>query len=106
EDFRKRLSERNATFKNRYAYQLDMKKKLSNELNRDRYGIPILNREEYGKRIDEVNEATARTTIDEVFDLRNMTMVFYGDADRLRKIVAKLDPAREPTVLEKEVLID
>jgi predicted Zn-dependent peptidase len=104
-DFQERLAERNATFKNRYAYQLDLKKKLSNEINRDRYGIPILTKEEYYQRIDAVTLATAKKTIAEVFDPKNITMVFYGDAERLKNILTKLDSSVKITLLEKEILI-
>jgi predicted Zn-dependent peptidase len=103
-DFKQRLAERNETFKNRYAYQLEIKKKLWNEVNRDRYGIPILDRGEYVKRIDAVNYSTARKVIGEVFDLRNLTMVFYGDADRLQKILHHAAPGITPVVLGQEVL--
>jgi len=106
DDFKKRLSERNETFKNRYAYQLDIRKKLSNEVNRDRYGVPILEREKYGRRIDAINYVTARKVIESVFDLQNLTMVFYGDAERLQKILNAVDSHIVPTVLEKEILIE
>ena len=105
-EFKERLTERNATFKNRYAYQLDMRKKLTNEVNRDRYGIPILGRESFNKRIDAVNYGTAKQVIDEVFDPKNITMVFYGDAERLSRTLASLRPAIKITVLEKEVLVE
>ena len=104
-DFQQRLSERNGTFKNRYAYQLDIKKKLWNDVNRDRYGVPILDREEYNKRIDAITLNTAQQVIKEVFDPKNMTMVFYGDAERMQKILGKVDPKMKMTVLEKEVLV-
>lgn len=104
-DFQERFAERNTTFKNRYAYQLDLKKKLSNEINRDRYGIPILDKEQYYQQIDAVTLSTAKKTIGEVFDPKNMTMVFYGDAARLKTILAKLDPSVNITLLEKDILI-
>ncbi len=105
QDFRHRLAERNTTFKNRYAYQLDIRKKLWNEVNRDRYGIPILDRQEYHKRIDAVTFTTAKKVIDSVFDVHNIMMVFYGDAERLQKILSNVDSAIKPIVLEKEILI-
>ncbi|GEM_PF-1920016 len=105
-EFIERLAERNATFKNRYAYQLDIKKKLTNEVNRDRYGIPILDQESYNKRIDAVNYGTAKQAMDEVFDPKNITMVFYGDAERLRRTLGSLSPAIKITAFEKEVLVE
>lgn len=104
--FRERLAERNATFKNRYAYQLDIRKKLTNEVNRDRYGVPILDQQSYNKRIDAVNAATAGKVIEEVFDPKNMTMVFYGDAARLTKILTGIRPPVNLFVLEKEILVE
>jgi hypothetical protein len=106
QDFRQRLAERNETFKNRYMYQLDIKKKLWNEVNRDRYGIPILDRERYNARIDKVNYVTARKVIDEVFDDRNITMAFNGEAKRLKPILSSLEREMKITVLEKEALVE
>ena len=103
--FQERLRQRNATFKNRYSYQLDVKFKLASRVSRDRYGIPILGREAYNSRIDEITEITARRVIDEVFDDRNLCLVFYGDAERIRRILAGCDSSIRCTVMEKEVLI-
>ena len=105
-DFRERLSQRNATFKNRYAYQLDLKYKLSSEVNRDRYGIPIFDREEYNRRIDAVTQASAQKVIRELFDSRNLCMVFYGDAERIQRILAGVDPLISISVLDKERLVE
>lgn len=103
--FQDLLALRNETFKNRYAYQLDVRFKLTSEVNRDRYGIPILDKESYYKRIDDVNAQTADTVIDEVFDSENITMVFYGDAERIKNILTGYDPTIKIKVLEKEVLV-
>jgi zinc protease len=105
-EFQERLSHRNSTFKNRYAYQLDLKYKLSSEVNRDRYGVPILDQESYYKRIDAVDLQTAKRTIGEVFDPENMTMVFYGDAGRITSILKKMDPGVKITVMNKDVLVE
>src|SRR5205823_2183582 len=98
-DFQTRLAGRNETFKNRYAYQLDIRKKLTNEVNRDRYGIPILDREAYNRHIDAVTSASAGAVIDKVFDPDNLTMVFYGDAGRISGILSKLTPSVTMSVL-------
>jgi zinc protease len=105
EGFQQLLARRNDTFKNRYAYQLDLRFKLASEVSRDRYGIPILDRDAYFKRIDTVTQETARKVIREVFDTTNVTMVFNGDAERIKGILKKIDPSIRVTVLEKEVLI-
>ncbi|MDE3057137.1 MAG: insulinase family protein [Bacteroidota bacterium] len=105
-EFQGRLAQRNATFKNRYAYQLDLKYKLSSEVNRDRYGIPILDQESYYKRIDAVTLQTARRTIGEVFDPKNMTMVFYGDVPRISSILKEMDAAVKITVMNNDVLVE
>ena len=104
-NFLDRFADRNEAFKNRYPYQLDLKKKLSNEVHRDRYGIPILGREEYNRCIDAVTPATARKVIGELFNPKNLTMVFYGDAERLSGIVGRLDPPVKVEILEKEALV-
>ncbi len=104
--FQEKLSQRNSTFKNRYAYQLDLKYKLSSEVNRDRYGIPILDQESYYKRIDAVNSRTAKKMIREVFDPANMTMVFYGDAVRITSILKRMDSTTKITVMDKDVLVE
>lgn len=101
-----RFADRTETFKNRYAYQLDIKKKLSNEVHRDRYGIPILGQEEYNRRIDSVTPESAGKVIREVFDIENLMLVFYGDAARLTNILRHLDSKIEIEVLEKEVLVE
>ncbi len=103
--YQQALARRNATFKNRYAYQLDPRFKLTSEVNRDRYGIPLLTKEQYYAKIDAVNSSTATKVIQEVFDAKNLYMVFYGDAERIRPILQKTDPAIKITVLEKEVLV-
>ena len=105
EGFQERLAQRNAAFKNRYSYQLDLKFKLASRVNRDRYGIPILDRESYNKRIDEVTDMSTRRVIDELFDDRNMCMVFYGDAERIQNILARCDSSVRCSVMEKETLI-
>ena len=103
--FQERLAQRNATFKNRYSYQLDLKFKLASRVNRDRYGIPILEKEAYNNRIDAVTDISAQRVIDELFDDRNLCMVFYGDAERVQSILADCDAAVRCTVIEKEALI-
>ncbi len=105
EEFHKRLAQRNATFKNRYSYQLDLKFKLASRVSRDRYGVPILDREAYNSRIDAVTDISARRVIDELFDDRNLCMVFYGDAERIQRILTGCDSSVRCTVMEKEVLI-
>jgi zinc protease len=105
EGFQERLSQRNSTFKNRYSYQLDLKFKLANRVGRDRYGIPILGREAYNSRIDAVTDISARRVVDELFDDRNLCMVFYGDAERIQKILTVCDPSIHCTVMDKEALI-
>ena len=103
--FRERLGQRNATFKNRFAYQLDLRFRLSSRVSRDRYGIPILEKEAYNSRIDAVTETSAKKVVDEVFDDRNLCMVFYGDAERIQRILTGCDSSVRCTVMEKEVLI-
>ena len=105
EGFQERLLQRNATFKNRYSYQLDLKFKLASRVSRDRYGIPILEREAYNSRIDAVTDISARKVIDELFDDRNLCMVFFGDAERIQRILAGCDSSVSVTVMEKEMLI-
>ncbi len=105
-DFQDRLSQRNATFKNRYSYQLDLKYKLSSDLNRDRYGIPILGRDAYNRRIDSVTQASAQKVIREVCDSRNLCMVFYGDAKRIQKILTGVDASISVKVMDKESLVE
>ena len=92
--FSGKTGQRNATFKNRYSYQLDLKFRLASRVSRDRYGIPILEREAYNSRIDAVTDISARRVIDELFDDRNLCMVFYGDAERIQKILADVRPVR------------
>jgi zinc protease len=104
-EFQQGLTRRNAAFKNRYAYQLDPAFKLAREVNHDRYGVPILSREEYYSKIDGVTSSTARKVIEEVFDTENIFLVFHGDADRIKPILQALDPSIKITVLEKEILV-
>jgi zinc protease len=103
--FQERLAQRNGAFKNRYSYQLDLKFKLAGRVSRDRYGIPILDRDEYNSRIDAVTDISARRVVGELFDDRNLCMVFYGDAERIQKILTLCDPSIHCTVMEKEALI-
>ncbi len=105
-DFQEGLARRNIAFKNRYAYQLDPNFKLASIVNRDRYGIPLLPKEEYYRKVDAVTLESARKMIQEVFDTKNMQMVFYGDVDRIKPILEKTDPSIRITVLEKTVLVE
>ncbi len=105
QEFQDRLVQRNTTFKNRYSYQLDLKFRLASRVSRDRYGIPILERDAYNSRIDAVTDISTQRVIDELFDDRNLCMVFYGDAERIRKILADCDSSIQVTVMEKERLI-
>ncbi|MFA6541755.1 MAG: insulinase family protein [Bacteroidota bacterium] len=100
-----RLRERKASFKNRYSYQLDINYKLTSRINRDKYGFQILDRNEYFNEIDSVTETMAAETIRQVFDLHNMTMIFYGDSHRISSIISKIDPAIPITVFDKSDLI-
>jgi len=106
DNFRSRLKGRNETFKNRYAYQLDLKFKLVSRVQKDRFGIPLLDRESYGNRIDHVTSESAQRVIDEVFNLRRLSMVFYGDAGRNQRGLSRLDGATPITILEKEQLAE
>ena len=105
-DFRERLDERRDTFKNRYAYQLDLKRKLLNEVHRDLYGIPILDQESYNRIIDAVTQESASQAIREIFDHENMTMVFYGDEKRIRSLLGQFDRKVEVTAMRKEELTE
>jgi len=105
-DFQEGLARRNNAFKNRYAYQLDPNFKLASVVNRDRYGVPVLPKEEYYRKVDAVTLETAQEMVQEVFDIKNMQMVFYGDADRIKPILEKIDPTMKITVMEKTVLVE
>jgi predicted Zn-dependent peptidase len=104
--FRDRLKERNETFKNRYAYQLDLKFRLGSRINKDRFEIPILERNEYNARIDNVTAGSTRRVIAELFDLDRMVLVFHGDVDRIRSTIAGVDGSIPVTVLEKDKMIE
>jgi predicted Zn-dependent peptidase len=104
-DFQVRLAGRNETFANRYAYQLEPKRKLTNAINEDRYGIPVLDREGYQRAIGAVTASTAAAVIREVFAVERLAMVYYGDAGRLTPLLAGLDGSRTPTVIESGLLI-
>ncbi|HEX9656280.1 MAG TPA: pitrilysin family protein [Bacteroidota bacterium] len=104
-DFQEGLARRNNAFKNRYAYQLDPNFKLASIVNRDRYGIPLLPKEEYYRKVDAVTLESAQKMVQEVFDTKNMQMVFYGDVDRIKPILQGADPSIKITVMEKEVLV-
>lgn len=103
--FQQGLARRNAAFKNRYAYQLDPRFKLTSEINRDRYGIPVQTKDEYGAKIDAVTLATAKKMIQEVFDHKNMHMIFYGEVERIKSILEKTDPLIKVIVLDKNILV-
>jgi len=105
ESFTNRLTERNETFKNRYAYQLDLKFKLVSRVNRDRYGVPILDREAYRRRIDRVTRESALRVIDDLFDPKRLSMVFYGDADRVQRALHDLGFPIRTTIIRKELLV-
>jgi predicted Zn-dependent peptidase len=106
EEYKERFIQRPMTFKNRYNYQLDPKFKLSAQLHRDLFGIPILSREEYYERIDAVTPMTTRKVLDDVITPHRMFMVFYGDSDRLAPILTALDSSISIRVIKKEDLID
>ncbi|HTX18862.1 MAG TPA: pitrilysin family protein [Bacteroidota bacterium] len=105
EGFLGRLRERNETFKNRYAYQLDPKFRLASRVHFDRYGVPILGRKEYNDRIDAVTIESVQRVVGELFDTSRMAMVFHGDRDRITRALAAADPEIAVTVLQKEELV-
>ncbi len=88
QDFIERLSERPSSFKNRFVYQLDKKYAISSRVQFDRYGVPILTKEQYYKEIDAASESVACDIIKNIFLTSNLTMVFYGDATRISKILS------------------
>ncbi len=104
-DFLERLKGRNETFKNRFAYQLDLKYKLLSEIMFERFGIPILTKEEYYRKIDSVTLENALSTISEVFNPNNLTMVFYGDKERISKIIEHTIIGAEINIIDTNVLI-
>ena len=104
-DFIEKLKLRNNTFKNRYAYQLDLKYKLMREILFCKYGIPILSKEEYFAKIDEVTFEKANQVISEIFDLNKLLMIFYGDANRITKIVEHTIIGAEIKILQPNILI-
>ncbi len=105
EDFLSRLSERNSSFKNRFAYQQDLNYKINSRINRDKYGVPILNQEEYFAEIDAATIEFSLRTIKEIFTLRKLMMVFYGDSKRITSIVSAIDPSIPISTFDKSELI-
>ncbi len=71
----------------------------------NRYGIPILTKDEYYAKVDDVTIASAKKMIQGVFDTKDLFMVFYGDVDRIKPILQQTDPSIKVTVLDKEVLV-
>ncbi len=103
--FIEKLQVRNSTFKNRYPYQLDLKYKLLSEINLDKYGIPIIDKKTYCEKIDNVRLEKANSIIQEIFDSNNITMVFYGDSERIQNILKKINPELPITLFTKEELV-
>lgn len=105
-DYLEKLKLRNETFKNRYAYQLDIKYKLVSEILFYRFGIKQLSKEEYYSKINEVTEETSLQVISELFKTENMAMVFYGDAERISKIIQHTVMNIEINILDPKILIE
>lgn len=105
DDFLQRLAERNGTFKNRYAYQLDLNYKIISAINYDRYGIPILTKEEYFAKIDAVTPESVHQLTADIFDTTNLTMVFYGEADRITNTITSIDNSIPMSIFDKSELI-
>ena len=71
----------------------------------ERFGIPILTKEEYYRKIDSVTLENALSTISEVFNPNNLTMVFYGDKERISKIIEHTIIGAEINIIDTNVLI-
>ncbi|MBW7888800.1 MAG: insulinase family protein [Bacteroidetes bacterium] len=105
-NFISRLQERPSTFKNRFAYQLDRKYKLTSRINFDRYGIPILSKEEYVQEIDSITPSLFSETIQALFQPKKLVMVFYGDSGRIQTILKGIEPNLHLSIYDKQVIIE
>ena len=105
DDYLLRRIERTESFKNRYAYQQDLNYKITSQIQRDKYGIPILSRDEYYSEIDAVNNSLVDDVIRTVFVVENLTMTFCGNKDRISSIIASINPAISIRILSKTELL-
>lgn len=105
-EFVSRLSERPSTFKNRYVYQMDRNYKILSQINFDRFGIPKLSKEEYYNEIDSLTPEKFSQVIGAIFNAQKLIMVFYGDANRIQKILHSINPALTATVYNKNIIIE
>ncbi len=79
-----------------------LEEKLNRQIQRDLYGIPLLEQEDFKKEIDEIDEERVREVLAKVFSTQNIFMIFVGNADRLSKIANQVIVEKKVEILDRE----
>lgn len=100
--FWQKIEDSKIKLKYQYVYTQMLEEKLNRQIQRDLYGIPLLEQEDFEKKIDEIDEERVREVLAKVFSTQNIFMVFVGNADRLSKIANQVIGEKKVEILNRE----
>ena len=100
--FWQKIEDSKIKLKYQYVYTQMLEEKLNRQIQRDFYGIPLLEQEDFEKKIDEISEDRVREVLAKVFSTQNIFMIFVGNADRLSEIANRVIGEKKVEILNRE----
>ena len=100
--FWQKIEDSKIKLKYQYVYTQMLEEKLNRQIQRDLYGVPLLEQEDFEKKIDEIDEERVREVLGKVFSTQNIFMIFVGNADRLSKIANQVIGEKKVEILNRE----
>ena len=100
--FWQKIEDSKIKLKYQYVYTQMLEEKLNRQIQRDFYGIPLLEQEDFEKKIDEISEDRVREVLAKVFSTQNIFMIFVGNADRLSEIANRVVVKKKVEILNRE----
>ena len=100
--FWQKIEDSKIKLKYQYVYTQMLEEKLNRQIQRDLYGVPLLEQEDFEKKIDEIDEERVREVLAKVFSTQDIFMIFIGNADRLSKIANQVIGEKKVEILNRE----
>ena len=100
--FWQKIEDSKIKLKYQYVYTQMLEEKLNRQIQRDFYGVPLLEQEDFEKEIDEISEDRVREVLAKVFSTQNIFMIFVGNADRLSEIANRVVVKKKVEILNRE----
>lgn len=100
--FWQKIEDSKIKLKYQYVYTQMLEEKLNRQIQRDLYGVPLLEQEDFKKKIDEISEDRVREVLAKVFSTQNIFMIFVGNADRLSEIANRVVTSDQIQILDHE----